>query len=292
MIDEKMAKVAKEINSFSSYREGSATEEFNYYVGEAREILNRKKEEFPEDAEFLETLFMRYCTKLERWMNEGFRIEAMCPSIMVSGGSNFPTRKKEKQNSRRESHMKAYEEVQRALHRLQRYGTGGIKSSDARALEKLQTKLEILQEQHETMKDANKFFRSTGSLEGFQMDDSLRKTAEWNVGTFHGKPFPAWSLQNNLARIHATEDRIKQIEKAKEAGTTESETEIEGLKVVENAEAMRIQLIFDEKPDDATRTKLKGWGFKWSPKSGAWQRMLNENGKHAVKMVLKELQTA
>ena len=30
-------------------------------------------------------------------------VRASCPSIMISGGGNFPVRKKEKQNSRRDS---------------------------------------------------------------------------------------------------------------------------------------------------------------------------------------------
>ena len=67
------------------------------------------------------------------------------------------------------------------------------------------------------------------------------------------------------------------------------ETGIEGLKVVENTEAMRIQLIFDDKPSADVREVLKSNGFRWSPRYSAWQRHLNSNGKYAAKKVLEIL---
>ena len=49
------------------------------------------------------------------------------------------------------------------------------------------------------------------------------------------------------------------------------------------------QLIFDGKPDDATRELLKNYGFRWSPRNSAWQRQLTANGKRAARLVMKEL---
>lgn len=65
--------------------------------------------------------------------------------------------------------------------------------------------------------------------------------------------------------------------------------EIDGLRVVENVEQMRIQLLFDGKPCEETRTLLKSYGFKWSPKNMAWQRVLNNNGKYAAGKVIEKL---
>lgn len=59
--------------------------------------------------------------------------------------------------------------------------------------------------------------------------------------------------------------------------------------MVENAEVIRIQLIFDGKPEESTRELLKANGFCWSPRFGAWQRHLNDNGISAAKRVLKAL---
>ncbi|MCL2591778.1 MAG: hypothetical protein FWD82_00290 [Defluviitaleaceae bacterium] len=38
------------------------------------------------------------------------------------------------------------------------------------------------------------------------------------------------------------------------------------------------------------RKILKGNGFVWSPKAGAWQRQLNNNGRYAARRVLEILQ--
>ena len=54
-------------------------------------------------------------------------------------------------------------------------------------------------------------------------------------------------------------------------------------------DSMRIQLFFEGKPYPEVREILKRNGFRWAPSVGAWQRQLNENGKYAVKSVLRKL---
>ena len=49
-----------------------------------------------------------------------------------------------------------------------------------------------------------------------------------------------------------------------------------------NTQDNRLQIFFDEKPDAAVREELKGNGFRWSPKAGAWQRQLNQNAIRAA----------
>ena len=100
--------------------------------------------------------------------------------------------------------------------------------------------------------------------------------------------FPAYALQNNNANIHRVEERLKSLKAVKEKGT--KETEFELFKVVENVEAMRLQIIFDEKPEADVRAVLKKNGFKWAPSQGAWQRMFNPAGKYALNRVKEELE--
>ncbi len=45
-------------------------------------------------------------------MNKGYEITARVPSIMIAGGSNFPVRKKEKQNAAADKNMEEYREIQ------------------------------------------------------------------------------------------------------------------------------------------------------------------------------------
>lgn len=58
--------------------------------------------------------------------------------------------------------------------------------------------------------------------------------------------------------------------------------------MVENAELMRLQLVFDGKPSDEVREALKHWGFRWSPKNGAWQRQLTGNARFALRQLAQE----
>lgn len=60
-------------------------------------------------------------------------------------------------------------------------------------------------------------------------------------------------------------------------------------KVIENADIMRIQIVFDGKPDRAIRDILKENGFRWAPSQGAWQRQLTSNGRYVLKKVVEEL---
>ena len=67
------------------------------------------------------------------------------------------------------------------------------------------------------------------------------------------------------------------------------EDDRDGYTYRENVEAMRVQLVFDGKPDDETRTLLKRIGLKWAPSQGAWQRLLNDAGKYAAHRVMEVL---
>lgn len=61
----------------------------------------------------------------------------------------------------------------------------------------------------------------------------------------------------------------------------------ESAKVVRNKEDMRLQLMFDGKPDEKTREILKSNGFRWAPSNTAWQRLLNKNAEWALKRIVK-----
>lgn len=295
-INESAARTAHEANSMRDYIENEQTNEYQSYVKEAYAIGEERKAKYPEQADRIDYLCDLYARKLANWYNESFRIESMCPSVLISGAGNFPVKKKERQNARRASHMDEWHHIQGIVSRIRSCGSGAIKSNDEKAIEKLEVKIERLTELQETMKAVNAYYRKNKTLEGCpdltmeqiaEAEESMKK--DWHIDD---KPFPSFELTNNGANIRRLQERLDKLKEVKEAGTQEheeGETGVEGLKVVENAEAMRIQLIFDGKPDEETRTMLKHWGFKWSPRFTAWQRVLNENGKYAAKKVIEEL---
>lgn len=76
-----------------------------------------------------------------------------------------------------------------------------------------------------------------------------------------------------------------QAKKTAEADADPETVNINGetAQIVRNRETVRLQLIFDGKPEEKTREILKSNGFRWAPSCGAWQRLLNENAEYALK---------
>lgn len=88
-------------------------------------------------------------------------------------------------------------------------------------------------------------------------------------------------------------DRVIDIHRNRQAASdTSKQTDYSnlGFQVERNADINRLQLKFDGKPDEKTRSILKSNGFRWSPREGAWQRQLNGNSEYGLKRVVEGLQ--
>lgn len=297
IINELTAKAAKEVNSMSGYVEGSATSEYQNKVNKVYEIVERIAENKPNLLEKAQHMAERYSRKLAEYYNAYYRNEASCPSILISGGSNFPVRKKEKQNSRRESLMNDWNYLEEYAKKIENLLTmeQPILSGDAKAIELLEEKLERLKESQEMMKAVNKAVKKKDTAKGDEelkdMGYSEEQIKGFREPDFCGRiGFSSYTLQNNNANIKRVEGRLNKLKAAKEAGTQESENKF--FKVVENTEIMRLQIFFDGKPEDKVRDILKKRGFKWSPKNGSWQRQLTDNAKYALSRVIKELEAS
>ena len=287
-INEAAAKRAKDMNSFSDYKQGNATAEYRHYVDEAVQLAERQKQRVdPMYHEKIDSLLDTYARKLAANMNKGYEIDARVPSILIAGGSNFPTRKKEKQNAARDSNYREWQDIQGLLDKIRSTGMGGISADDPQAVQKLEKKLESLEKSQETMKAVNAYYRKHKTLDGCPHlpPEELEKLKADMASSWHleDKPFATWALSNNSAEIRRVKDRIKSLSQQKEIGFVG--WEFDGGKVEANTEANRLQIFFEDKPDEATREALKSNGFRWSPKAGAWQRQLTSNAYYAADYV-------
>ena len=287
-INEAAARRAKDANSFSDYKQGSATAEYRHYVDEAVQLAERQKRRVdPMYHAKIDSLLDTYARKLAANMNKGYEIDARVPSILIAGGSNFPTRKKEKQNAARDSNYREWQDIQGLLDKIRSTGMGGISADDPQAVQKLEKKLESLEKSQETMKAVNAYYRKHNTLDGCPHlpPEELEKLKADMASSWHleDKPFATWALSNNSAEIRRVKDRIKSLSQQKEIGFVG--WEFDGGKVEANTEANRLQIFFEDKPDEATREALKNNGFRWSPKVGAWQRQLTSNAYYAADYV-------
>lgn len=155
-------------------------------------------------------------------------------------------------------------------------GTGGISSDDPDAIAKLREELATCEKRQSDMKEYNAKWKADGNKAGRQTD-----------GTWIDPPYPAFCLTNNSANARRIKQRIAQLESA----ATREHKEVDrpgGIRLVQNVEENRLQIIFPGKPDDATRAKLKSHGFRWSPLAGAWQRHLSNAAIWAADQCLRE----
>ena len=287
-INEAAARRAKDANSFSDYKPGSATAEYRSYIDKAVELAERQKKRVdPMYHEKIDSLLDTYARKLAANMNKGYEIDARVPSILIAGGSNFPIRKKEKQNAARDSNYREWQDIQGLLDKIRSTGMGGISADDPQAVQKLESKLAGLEKSQETMKAVNAYYRKHKTLDGCPhlSPERIEKLKSSMESGYHleGKPYPTWALSNNNAEIRRVKDRIKSLSQQKEIGFVG--WEFEGGKVEANTEDNRLQIFFDDKPDEATRADLKSNGFRWSPRAEAWQRQLTDNAYYAANYV-------
>ena len=296
-IDERAAKLAKEMRSFDSYKEGSATASYKAAVDELAAIVEEKKKQFPDQSEKLDKWLDMYAKNLATYINRDNQIGAQYPSVMISGAGNYNMRKHDKQMASWGKNFKYYDEKVASLEdKIRHLGSSGsmpIRGDDADALEKLEAKLAYMKYWHDIMVEANKYYRKNKTLDGMPgvdveelkvIKDSL--AAHHQVGMYDS-PYPSYALSNDSQEIKRLEGRIKELKRLK--SNTGLQEENEFYKLWEDKQDMRIRISFEMgKPDREVIDMLKGKAFKWSPKNNAWQRQLTDNAIYAT----KQLQTA
>lgn len=291
-IDENMARLSHQMMSMSDYKEGSATAGYRAAVDEAAALVEQQKQKVsPFYHEKLDGLLDRYARRLAQWTNDHNRNGAICPSVLVCGSANFPTRKKAKQNAREDSLWKDYDEIKGILSKIKSVGTGPIDPTDPHARELLEDRLQTLQSTLNTGKAMNAHYRKHKTMKGFR-DYSDEKAAKMDEAisrapAFAQTPFPDFELASIRGKIKRAKENLAKLDSLEQhKDDAENTLEFDGGKIFLNMEANRLQIMFDEIPDEATRTALKSHSFKWSRKNEAWQRQLTRNAIYDAKRIL------
>jgi hypothetical protein len=161
-----------------------------------------------------------------------------------------------------------------------------IFSDDPDATEKLVDKIERLKKRQGVMKRANQLIRKA-DREGLAdlgfSEETITKLFSQDYAGRVG--FPNYALTNNSANIRRLEKRLAAIQNTQNDETTE-ERFTNGVCLVDNVEANRLQIFFPDIPSEEIRRELKRNGFHWSPTVGAWQRHRSNRAMYLAKLIL------
>ena len=104
-----------------------------------------------------------------------------------------------------------------------------------------------------------------------EYNSKIKKPVITARNTFFDLPNVAQRMKEKLQAVREQENK---------------EMTFEGGTLVWNYEEDRLQILFNDIPEEGKRKELKSSGFRWSPRNKAWQRQLTSNAVYAAKRVL------
>ena len=294
-INENLARLAHEMMSMSNYPENRATNEYRASVDAAAALVEKQKAAvsvFYHDK--LDHLLDSYARRLAAWTNDYNRNGASCPSVLVCGPANFPTRKKERQNTRERALWEEYETIKGILDKIRNIGIGPVDLNDPNARDILTEQLAKEQNTLDTCKAVNAYWRKHKTASGCP---DITETAAASINAamndensfahIYNKPFPDYNLSSIRNKIKRIQNRIAALDKLQAEQKAPSENlKFDGGEIVRNADENRLQILFTDIPDPDIRQALKSHGFRWSPRNKAWQRQLTQNAEYDAKRIV------
>ncbi len=171
-----------------------------------------------------------------------------------------------------------------------------IEDSDAESL--LRAKIERLESNHSSMKKTNREWRKCkGDIDTMDVSGNTKEAvARWLEArqySWQKAPFEGYQLSNSNANIRRCKIRLEELARVEAiqdgdivaAGTCEGKA----FEFVTDTADNRLRFESPRLSKDACKSLRRG-GFKWSPKRGAWVRLLNENAiSSATHFVAPEL---
>lgn len=244
----------------------------------------------------------QYKNKYENWLNR----KGNCISSMIAGPSNFPVKRAERANN---AEHRASEELTKWFNNSEdRCIVYPVQSAYADEVKKEIRDTERNEHKEKQMNVVRKgLIHAAASVCGeiHALPQLMKGASERQINNLVKMGYPQEAKQlieeyNEKCKdkcgkvIFTSRHRVfKFIEEYKQPTPEEKETgekEIakgEDYTVINNFDAERVQILFDDKPDETVRKALKGESFKWSRFHGAWQRKNTDNGLRAVNRFIK-----
>ncbi len=155
----------------------------------------------------------------------------------------------------------------------------------------LKVRTKIIEVAHADNKNVSWFITGRSGINVKKYNENSEKAIDKNLDFLKYIDHIAEKIKRKIRSLDKENVERKQriADKKKETFEYKEET-YPNFKLIVNPEIARIQLVFEGKPEDEIRTKLKKYAFRWSPKSKVWQRILTHNALFATKVLIKELE--
>lgn len=214
--------------------------------------------------------------------NELLRVNANFVPVNVAGPAKYPAEKMNKVQDKIDKTLYSIEDKIKSFYKntddilknaytkeeiIIKYRNGynePISSDDPLAKEKLQAKLEYLEQKHRLYLDFNKKARKN-----------------------EVEQLPPYVLANSHQNIKSVKDRLKKIEKLN--SLNEVGYYFDNGEIIFDKKDNRVKIYFDCKPNEKTRKELKSHAFKWSPTNICWQRKLTQDAIYTTKRMFKDI---
>lgn len=235
-----------------------------------------------------------YRKYLFAWLNSHSRIM----STMITGPSNFPVKRMEKYRNWEENKYKEFREWrERALkaitREIERSKTPEEKANDF-----------WIQVRDCILHSANVIYEIDNGIEKGCARELFVRSIIGTVKTHvkNGRPEVVKKCLALIRELNAKSAKpivtdkhsiwqyeqmaeIKQEIISDAAKQESAEIEINGIKILDNYEADRVQMFFDGKPAQHIINALKSAAWKWSPSNMCWQRKLTGNAQYSAKQI-------
>lgn len=271
----------------------SPDERARYYIHSYEDTLQRDLKLIPDDER------ERYTAKFREWVRILFKRHSRILSPMITGPARFPTARNNKANNAYDNAVNEFEEWRKRAVKAINKRIEDAKPMDQKLEEEwLRLRMDIVSVAN-TLKDidtgVNRYsirslFVSSlyGKLERIANNgkaDLIQKATEYIKELNGTLPKPIFTARHKFWKLsEVAEQSIK--EQSEIHGKEDAELAFDGGTVVKNYSEDRLQILFDEKPNQETISQLKHNGFRWSPRFKAWQRQLTSNAFYACARII------
>lgn len=156
-----------------------------------------------------------------------------------------------------------------------------IKSDDSQAFSLLLENKEFFEQRNAYMETVNDYYKAHGTVAGCPgIEADTAHELDARVTEEQHYPYPIRFSYENHKQIQQIENMLERLIEKPE--TLFKGWPFSGGEAIINLANNRLQLMFDEKPNDQQRKELYKNGFRFAYKSTAWQRPLSHKAMSAA----------